>query len=52
MVVHLEHTPLASRAMVGAVRLLRLALLTVPYVARGCFHREGRVLHASSFLRR
>lgn len=38
--------------MVGTVGLLRLAFLAKADVARRCLDGKGRVLHASSFLRR
>lgn len=49
--VHLEHAALARGAVVGAVRLLRLAFVTEAHAPVRCLHREGCVLQSPSFLR-
>lgn len=50
MVVHLQNTTLAGGAMVGAVRLVGLALVAKANAAVRGFYCKGRVLDSSSFL--
>lgn len=50
VMVHFQDTALACRAVVSAVRLPGLALVTEPDVARRSLDGEGCILHTSSFL--
>lgn len=50
VVVHLQDTALACRAVVGAVRLVRLALVAEAHAAVGGLDSEGRVLQTPALL--
>lgn len=52
MVVHLEHTAPACRAVVGAIGFLGLALIAEPHSSVRRLDCERCILHLTSFLRR